>query len=59
MANGEELIPITLNFGDYEDVFEWDITNPDNSPEDFAYVTCRDLGLSQDLFMAISYEIRR
>ncbi|KAG8678089.1 SWI/SNF chromatin-remodeling complex subunit [Ceratobasidium sp. 395] len=27
------------------DLFEWDINNPDNSPEEFAEVYCRDLGL--------------
>lgn len=47
LANGEEVIPIVIRFRDYEEIIQWDITNPDNSPEKFAVQTCKDLGLDQ------------
>lgn len=28
-----------------KDQFEWDVANPDNSPEQFAEVYCADLGI--------------
>ena len=39
----------------------WDITNPDNQPEDFAATMVSDLGLipQLDYSLAISYEIRK
>lgn len=30
------------------DLFEWDINNPDNKPEDFAKVICVDMGLGSE-----------
>ncbi|KAF8607278.1 SNF5-domain-containing protein [Ceratobasidium sp. AG-I] len=40
------------------DQFEWDINNPDNSPEDFAEVYCRDLGLGGEFKTAVAHSIR-
>jgi SWI/SNF-related matrix-associated actin-dependent regulator of chromatin subfamily B member 1 len=40
------------------DQFEWDINNPDNSPEDFADCMCADLGLSSDFVVPIAHQIR-
>lgn len=58
---GEHIVQINLAFGDLRDQLEWDVSNPDNLPEDFAITLIRDLGLSPELdyFRAISYEIRK
>lgn len=40
------------------DNFEWDISNPDNSPEDFAVALANDLGLSAEFSTQISFQIR-
>lgn len=40
------------------DQFEWDRSNADNSPEEFAESLCRDLGLTQEFIPAISHAIR-
>ena len=42
----------------YKDKFEWDINNPDNSPEDFAECVCADLGLGDEFFLPIAHQIR-
>lgn len=39
------------------DQFEWDINNPDNSPEDFAAVIVTDLGLSSEFLLPIAHQI--
>ena len=31
------------------DQFEWDINDPNNSPEDFAEIYCKELGLGGEL----------
>lgn len=36
------------------DQFEWDINNPENSPEDFAYVIVADLGLGSEFIAPIA-----
>jgi len=41
-----------------KDQFEWDINNPDNSPEDFAECLCADLGLGNDFVLPIAHQIR-
>lgn len=41
-----------------EDQFEWDISDNRNSPEEFAEVYCRDLGLSGEFKTAIVHSIR-
>lgn len=40
------------------DKFEWDINNPNNSPEDFAESLCADMGLSPDFMLPIAHSIR-
>mmetsp|Transcript_14044 Transcript_14044/g.23856 ORF Transcript_14044/g.23856 Transcript_14044/m.23856 type:complete len:132 (+) Transcript_14044:606-1001(+) len=40
------------------DKFEWDINNPQNSPEDFAESLCTDLGLGSDFMLPIAHSIR-
>ena len=40
------------------DQFEWDLSNPHNSPEEFARQLCADLGLGGEFVTAIAYSIR-
>ncbi|XP_071178408.1 SWI/SNF-related matrix-associated actin-dependent regulator of chromatin subfamily B member 1-A-like isoform X4 [Mytilus galloprovincialis] len=40
------------------DQFEWDMSEPDNSPEEFANKLCAELGLGGEFVTAISYSIR-
>jgi SWI/SNF-related matrix-associated actin-dependent regulator of chromatin subfamily B protein 1 len=40
------------------DQFEWDISNPRNSPEEFARLLCADLGLGGEFVTTIAYSIR-
>ena len=40
------------------DQFEWDISNPENTPEEFALSLCKDLGLGGEFVTAIAYSIR-
>lgn len=40
------------------DQFEWDISNPRNSPEEFARLLCADLGLGGEFVATIAYSIR-
>eukprot|EP01126_Amoeba_proteus_P032257 TRINITY_DN31498_c0_g1_i2.p1 TRINITY_DN31498_c0_g1~~TRINITY_DN31498_c0_g1_i2.p1 ORF type:complete len:210 (-),score=28.85 TRINITY_DN31498_c0_g1_i2:262-891(-) len=40
------------------DQFEWDVSNPENSPETFARILANDLGLSRDLEVAVAHSIR-
>ena len=40
------------------DQFEWDLTNPLNSPEQFARQLCADLGLGGEFVPTIAYSIR-
>lgn len=42
----------------YKDKFEWDINNPDNSPEDFAECVCADVGLGDEFILPIAHQIR-
>ena len=42
----------------YKDKFEWDINNPDNSPEDFAECVCADTGLGDEFILPIAHQIR-
>ncbi|KAF2203046.1 SNF5-domain-containing protein [Delitschia confertaspora ATCC 74209] len=54
------LIRLDITIGGYTllDQFEWDINNPDNSPEEFARQTTRDLALSGEFTTAIAHSIR-
>ena len=40
------------------DQFEWDISNPRNSPEEFARTLCADQGLGGEFVTTIAYSIR-
>ncbi|CAK8676944.1 SWI/SNF-related matrix-associated actin-dependent regulator of chromatin subfamily B member 1-A-like isoform X2 [Clavelina lepadiformis] len=40
------------------DQFEWDMSDPDNSPEQFAVKLCQELGLGGEFVTAIAYSIR-
>lgn len=40
------------------DQFEWDLSNPLNSPEQFARELCADLGLGGEFATTIAYSIR-
>lgn len=40
------------------DQFEWDISEPENSPEEFAVKLCGELGLGGEFVTAIAYSIR-
>lgn len=40
------------------DQFEWDLSEPLNSPEEFALSLCSDLGLGGEFATAIAYSIR-
>lgn len=42
---GENLVSIVLNYKGFNDVFEWDICNPDNEPDEFAAMLVNDLQL--------------
>ena len=41
-----------------KDRVEWDINNPNNSPEDFAECLCADLGLEDEFKLLIAHQIR-
>lgn len=41
-----------------KDKFEWDINNPDNSPEEFAECICADLGLGDEFLLPVAHQIR-
>lgn len=49
---------ITVGHITLVDQFEWDINNPQNSPEDFALQMARDLSLSGEFTTAIAHSIR-
>ncbi|GJD06644.1 Chromatin structure-remodeling complex protein BSH [Galdieria sulphuraria] len=40
------------------DQFEWDRSNADNSPEEFAETLCKDLGLTREFVPAVAHAIR-
>lgn len=40
------------------DQFEWDMSEPENSPEDFASKLCSELGLGGEFVTAIAYSVR-
>ncbi|KAH3900151.1 uncharacterized protein SCODWIG_03062 [Saccharomycodes ludwigii] len=40
------------------DAFEWDISNPDNNPEEFAIEMCKELKLPNEFVTEISHSIR-
>ncbi|TDH68298.1 hypothetical protein CCR75_004117 [Bremia lactucae] len=51
-------INLRLNDAIYIDRFEWDLNDPNNSPECFAQVVCEDLGLSGEFEAQVALSIR-
>ena len=47
-ANSQARLQLDIIVASYkmEDQFEWDLENADPTPEQFAEIYCRDLGLS-------------
>ena len=41
-----------------KDRFEWDINDPENSPEDFAYSLAEELNLNGEFVIKIAHQIR-
>ncbi|CAL4082475.1 unnamed protein product [Meganyctiphanes norvegica] len=60
--NSDTRIVIKLNIHvgniSLNDQFEWDISDPENSPEDYANRYCAELGLGGEFVTAIAYSIR-
>ncbi|CAL4239745.1 unnamed protein product [Meganyctiphanes norvegica] len=54
------VIKLNIHIGNMSlcDQFEWDLSNPENSPEDFANCLCRELGLGGEFVTAVAYSIR-
>ena len=40
------------------DQFQWDVMNPENDPDEFAWSLCSELGLGSDFAVAVSHSIR-
>ncbi|KAK9899160.1 SNF5-domain-containing protein [Cystobasidium minutum MCA 4210] len=61
---GQDELRITISLDiavdnlNLRDQFEWDLSDPQNSPEEFAAVYCQDLGLPGEFRSAISHLIR-
>lgn len=51
-------LDITVGQHNLMDQFEWDINCPDNNPEKFAEVLCKELNLSGEFATAIAHSIR-
>lgn len=54
------LINLNIHVGNMclRDQFEWDLSNTDNWPEEFAKVLCAEKGLGGEFMTAIAYSIR-
>ena len=52
------MVAIRNNTTDYSDKFVWDMNSTACTPEDFARITCSDLGLPPEMEPAISHRIR-
>ncbi|KAL3079803.1 hypothetical protein niasHS_014085 [Heterodera schachtii] len=54
------LLKLNIHVGNQSlvDQFEWDMSNPNNSPEQFAQKLCAELGLGGEFVGAIAYSIR-
>ncbi|XP_043228206.1 SWI/SNF-related matrix-associated actin-dependent regulator of chromatin subfamily B member 1-A-like isoform X2 [Amphibalanus amphitrite] len=54
------IIKLNIHVGNISlvDRFEWDVSDPLNSPEQFAQQLCAELGLGGEFVTAISYSIR-
>lgn len=60
MPDTRIVIKLNIHIGNISlnDQFEWDISDPDNSPEDFANRLCSELGLGGEFVTAVAYSIR-
>ncbi|KAM7443546.1 SWI SNF [Porites harrisoni] len=54
------IIKLNIHVGNISlmDQFEWDLSEPQNTPEQFALSLCSDLGLGGEFATAIAYSIR-
>lgn len=54
------IIKLNVHVGNISlvDQFEWDMSDPNNSPEKFAAKLCQELGLGGEFITAITYSIR-
>lgn len=54
------IIKLNIHVGNISlvDQFEWDMSEPDNYPEEFATKLCSELGLGGEFVTAIAYSIR-
>ncbi|KAG0718943.1 SMARCB1_1 [Chionoecetes opilio] len=54
------VIKLNIHVGNISlnDQFEWDMSEPENSPEDFASKLCSELGLGGEFVTAIAYSVR-
>jgi len=59
-ADQRAILKLNIHVGNLSvvDQFEWDMSDPDNSPEQFAVKICSDLGLGGEFVPAIAYSIR-
>lgn len=53
------IIKLNIHVGNMSliDQFEWDLSNPENNPEEFARSVCSDLGLGGEFVTAVAYSI--
>jgi len=59
-ADQRVIIKLNVHVGNISlvDQFEWDMSEPNNSPEKFAAKLCQELGLGGEFITAITYSIR-
>jgi SWI/SNF-related matrix-associated actin-dependent regulator of chromatin subfamily B protein 1 len=54
------VIKLNIHIGNHSlvDQFEWDLSEENNSPEDFSRKLCADLGLGGEFVTAVTYSVR-
>ncbi|CAB3403365.1 unnamed protein product [Caenorhabditis bovis] len=59
-ADQRAVLKLNINVGNQSlvDQFEWDMSDPGNSPEEFARHLCKELGLGGEFASGIAYSIR-
>ncbi|CAI4230321.1 unnamed protein product [Auanema sp. JU1783] len=60
VSDQRAILKLNINVGNQSlvDQFEWDMSDPNNNPEDFARSLCSELGLGGEFASAIAYSIR-
>jgi len=60
LTSSSPTVQLNIHVGNISlvDQFEWDLSNPLNSPEVFARELCADLGLGGEFATTIAYSIR-